>query len=180
VTQEWFDTRKIAYSGERCLGVDRELNKPQIEEFFDTGFTTAEQFFDDREMSEISSGFDRLLEIAEEIVRAPDFNPDDAHNIGYDGSYFDLRCMDGETKRSGYSIAESGRSAPVASLHHPRQQAQYLEPSAEDPDQRIRLSRRDPTDVRGEREGLGGVGTVTAMTQIDPHPPVCVAHYAAT
>ena len=67
--------------------MDRELNKQQIEEFFDTGFTTAEQFFDEREMEEISSGFDRLLEIAEEIVRVPDFNPDDAHNIEYDGSY---------------------------------------------------------------------------------------------
>ena len=40
-----------------CRPVDRELNNQQIEEFFDTGFTTAEQFFDDREMSEISSGF---------------------------------------------------------------------------------------------------------------------------
>ena len=106
-----------------CRPVDRELNNQQIEEFFDIGFTTAEQFFDDREMSEISSDFDRLLEIAEEIVRAPDFNPDDAHNIEYDGSYFDLRCMDGETKRFEIrKIAWGGGAVPVL-LHygrHPR------------------------------------------------------------
>lgn len=74
-------------------------------------------------MSEISSDFDRLLEIAEEIVRDPDFNPDDAHNIGYDGSYFDLSCMDGETTKFEIrKIAWVGGAVPVLLNYgrHPR------------------------------------------------------------
>ena len=98
--------------------MDRALNDQQIAEFFDIGFTTVPQFFDDREMEEISAGFDRLLEIAEDIVGSPDFDPDEVI-VEYEGSYFDLRMVNAIEIRK---VAWCGGAVPVLLQYgrHPR------------------------------------------------------------
>ena len=96
------------------------LSKRQIEEFFDIGFTTIERFFEDSEIAEISAGFDRLLEITEEIAGAPEFDPDKGI-VEYDGSHFDLRMVN-EKEIEIRKVAWCGGAVPVL-LHygrHPR------------------------------------------------------------
>jgi ectoine hydroxylase-related dioxygenase (phytanoyl-CoA dioxygenase family) len=103
--------------------VERVLNNRQIEEFFDTGFTSVEQFFDSREMAEISAGFDSLLEIAAEIAGAPGFDPDEAYRVGYDGAYFDFKGVDAQERRFAIrKIAWCGGAVPVLLRYgrHPR------------------------------------------------------------
>ena len=103
--------------------MENALKKRQIEEFFDIGFTIIVKFFDDGEMAEISSGFDRLLEIADEISGAPDFDPDESHNVEYDGSYFDFRGVDSRERKFGIrKIAWCGGSVPALLRYgrHPR------------------------------------------------------------
>ena len=100
--------------------VDRTLNDQQIAEFFDIGFTTVPQFFDDREMEEISAGFDRLLEIAEDIVGSPDFDPDEAI-LECEGSYFDLRMANAKEIEIR-KVAWCGGAVPMLLQYgrHPR------------------------------------------------------------
>ena len=100
--------------------MDSALNKRQIDEFFDIGFTTIERFFDECEMAEISAGFDRLLQIAEEIAASPEFDPDKGI-VEYDGSYFDLRMANAKEIEIR-KVAWCGGAVPVL-LHygrHPR------------------------------------------------------------
>ncbi len=103
--------------------VDQTQTRRQIEEFFDLGFTVVEQFFDEREMTKIATGFDRLLEIAQELSSTPDFDPDASHNLEYNGSYFDFRNVDTIERKFGIrKIAWCGGAVPVLLRYgrHPR------------------------------------------------------------